>query len=183
MLKIKRRDFCSRRQYFIFVYKHSVKNRKLYLRKETCYGTGNFYIDLYFTIFNLVQCMYKQKCVKPRFFNWKITLWWCQCENHAVQLSLMKNRIKNIPSHKAYKKAKKEHKKDFHRLHYLSVKCFIASCRKSYISFRRYHISFRKISYCFSNSFRYVFYVSLLYEMKFFEKGFCYSWRAIQIKY
>ena len=111
MLKIKRRDFCSRRQHFIFVYKHSVKNRKLYLWKETCYGTGNLYIDLYFTIFNLVQCMYKQKCVKPRFFNCKITLWWRHCENYAVQLSLMKNRNKNIPSHKAYKKAKKKHKK------------------------------------------------------------------------
>ena len=42
----------------------------------------------------------------------------------------MKNRNKNIPSHKAYKKAKKEHKKDFHRLHHLSVTCFVAETNK-----------------------------------------------------
>ena len=42
----------------------------------------------------------------------------------------MKNRNKNIPSHKAYKKAKKEHKKDFLRLHHLSVKCFVAETNK-----------------------------------------------------
>ena len=42
----------------------------------------------------------------------------------------MKNRNKNIPSHEAYKKAKKEHKKDFHRLHHLSVKCFVAETNK-----------------------------------------------------
>ena len=74
--------------------------------------------------------MYEQTSVKPRFFNCKLTLWWRHCENHAVQLSLMKNRNKNIPSHKAYKKAKKEHKKDFHRLHHLSVTCFVAETNK-----------------------------------------------------
>ena len=74
--------------------------------------------------------MYEQNSVKPRFFNCKLTLCWRHCENHAVQLSLMKNRNKNIPSHKAYKKAKKEHKKDFHRLHHLSVTCFVAETNK-----------------------------------------------------
>ena len=42
----------------------------------------------------------------------------------------MKNRNKNIPSHTAYKKGKKEHKKDFHRLHHLSVTCFVAETNK-----------------------------------------------------
>ena len=42
----------------------------------------------------------------------------------------MKNRNKNIPSHKEYKKTKNEHKKDFHRLHHLSVKCFVAQTIK-----------------------------------------------------
>ena len=45
--------------------------------------------------------------------------------------------------------------------------------------FERYRIAFRTHFVTFRTYFVTFFYVSLLYETKFFERGFCYRWRAI----
>ena len=46
--------------------------------------------------------------------------------------------------------------------------------------FERYRIAFRTHFVTFRTYFVTFFYVSLLYITKFFERGFCYRWRAIQ---
>ena len=46
LLKIKRRDFFSTRQEFLFV--KTRKFKLLYFRNETCYENGNWYKGLFF---------------------------------------------------------------------------------------------------------------------------------------